>query len=60
MIGSLIGATAANIIDATVLAYGRGGSAGYGMTSKPRSTLSFLPTADIRPGRASLGVMGTF
>lgn len=60
LIGSLVGFTAANIIDATLLAYDRGGSAGYGMTSKPRSTLSLVPTADIRPGRASLGVMGTF
>jgi hypothetical protein len=60
LVGGLVGITATNIIDAAVLAYDSRGSAGSGMTSRPRKAATFLPTVDIGPGRASLGVMGTF
>lgn len=60
MIGAGIGLVVSNIVDASVLAYGRRRVRLDETATPTRPGIALLPTLDIQQGRASAGVMGTF
>lgn len=60
VIGAGVGVVVSNIVDASVLAYGRRRVRLDEAATPTRPAIALLPTLDIQQGRASAGVMGTF